>query len=417
MQKQVRKVGRWFIMSSILWFKIASAQQSLGLQEAWGKVAPNSIEILSQKQSEQLQKEKARQLRWWDDPIVDYSQMTKSLQGTNSRVTTLGVRQKLPFGADRTAESVLEQGLVKWEESKTQTLERSQQNSFVRWLYQFKIAGIEKEHIAERLQRLQAIKSHLNKTQAYTPSSQLERDLIEIRLRELDLMKLQIDSRWREAYETLMSWGVSPEKTQVRIPWIEASVIEKSISNENSAPLALQGWEALVSAKKSRADGSVWKPQFEVFFSEMRESGGAAEEDRTFGLAMTLPLFSGFSPKKNQKLVEAKAEELKLEAFRRDTNLEWGALKSKSQVVMTSLKMFPISGVAKLEKKVDVFEEALKRKQISVMQFLDYESRTHEQVESAYSSQLEAVNILSALNLRSEKNIVEVLEALNEPAH
>lgn len=397
-----------FCVASLTGISFADAASKVSLSEAWKKAQQKSSVIQTQRQTQEVALLKSHTAKWWDDPAVEFSSGSREMVATSrSSVQTMTLRQRLPTGADRAHEKILTQGVAEAESLRTQEVEKEQESKFVKAIYGYRISQVELEHANERLTRITAIQNHLKKTQAYTPSNSLERTLVELRIKQILQRKAVVEVQLSQYRNEVSDLGINPDEVQA--PWIPSSSLEKAAIAEGAKGLNEKQMTALVKSKKSQAEVSVWRPQVDVFVSSSREAGGSEEKNQLLGVGLTLPLFSGLSPKRESFEKLALEADLQMQTVQRKNQLQIKELQHSSEMLSKRLKEITEKDIHKLEASTPSFEQALKRGQITIIQFLDYEDQVHQHIEMYYETQMSVVDVLSKMSLYQEKSLIDLL--------
>lgn len=400
-----------FFLTSIfiaqIFNSLAFAAGTQSLAQAWRKAQERVVLLQVQRMDQEAAKLQNQAVGFWEDPVLEFSSGPRDIGTVSSRIQTLSLRQRLPVGPERALDRLAAQGAAELQNLKTVEVEREQENKFVQDIFGFKIAQIELQHAEERMKRIAAIQSHLSKTGAYTASNSLERSLIELRLKEIQQKKASAETRLKLLESHFQDLGVHPQ--EVQIAWVDAGTLKGCLPSGELRTLSEKQIQALRDTSKQQAEVSRWRPQIDLFAMESREVGGSEEINRAVGVGLSLPLYSGFSPKKTISEKQHLMAEMRLEGTRRQSLLLKESLEKNAELLTRKMQNVTLREIEKLEAGASVFEQALRRGTISILQFLDYEDKVHEQVEAYYAHQMEALNLLGQINLVQEKSLVEML--------
>lgn len=385
----------------------AYAGADLTLSQAWQKAKEKSYPILAQRKAQEALAAKGQVQTWWDDPNVEFSSGPRTIGSVKSQVQEISLRQRLPTDASRSFEKLAIHGALASEALKTLEIEKEQENKFVRAVYGFKTAKIEREHITERLQRITAIQAHLNKTRAYTPSSSLERTLVQLRIKEIEQKKAAIENSLSLYQNKIRALGLNPEA--IEVSWLSAETLKRYSDLSDAQGLNEKQQKVQVQTKKAQSEVSVWRPQIDLFVTSSKEIGGAEEKNEAIGLGLTIPLFSGLSPKKGAYEKAVIEEDFQLLGIQQKNKLHTQEIQKATDLIMAKMQATSLNSIKQMESETPSFEQALKRGQISIVQFLDYEDKVHEHIEMFYTNQMQALELLSEINFYLDKSLVEIL--------
>lgn len=405
--KTRRQVLCILLISFLLSAHSAHAQAELTLAQAWQKAKEKSYPILAQRKAQEALAAKGQVQNWWDDPSVELSSGPRTIGSVKSQVQAISLRQRLPTDADRSLEKLAVQGALESEALKSLEVEKEQENKFVRSVYGFKTAKVELEHANERLKRITAIQAHLNRTKAYTPSGSLERTLVQLRIKEIEQRKAAIESSLSLYQNEITALGLNPEA--IEVSWLSAETLKNYSDLSETQGLNEKRQKVQVQTKKAQSEVSVWRPQIDLFVTSSKEIGGAEEKNEAIGLGLTIPLFSGLSPKKGAYEKAAIEEDFQLLSVQQTNKLHTQEIQKTTDLVIAKMQAISLNSIKQMESETPSFEQALKRGQISIVQFLDYEDKVHEHIEMFYTNQMQALELLSAINFYLEKSLVEIL--------
>lgn len=386
---------------------VGSAPQRLTLSQAWEQVKEKSLGLKAHKEASVAARSKADALNIWDDPQIDLSLGNKKLPQDSSRIQAWGLRQRLPWGAEREIAKLAGQGEVKIEDLRLRAQEREHEALFVKSLFELKVSEVERMHTQERLIRLEGVRQFLKNTRSYTSSGQLERTLIELRLKELDQRKNLLENRIKILNQFISELGVNPRLVEVN--WISPTLLEKIIATPEQESLITKQLKELQSSLQEQSRVGYLKPQVDIFVSQSREFGGAGEVNETVGVGLTLPLYSSFYDRQGHLTKSAVGAKYKvLQATQADGILAF-EVKSESRSLLLRMEKLDKKGLDSLEAATEGYLKSLKRGEISIMQFLDYEDRVHEQVERFYENQMSALSIGMRASSLSEDSLVTLV--------
>ncbi len=405
--KMRRQVLSILLSSFLLSVNPAHAGPDLTLSQAWQKAKEKSYPILAQRKSEEALTAKGQVQKWWDDPSLEFSSGPRTIGSVKSQVQEISLRQRLPTDPGRNLEKLSIRGALESEALKSLGIEKEQENKFVHSVYGFKTAKIEMEHIQERLKRITAIQAHLNKTKAYSPSSSLERTLVQLRIKEIEQKKAAIESSLQLYQNEIREFDLNPEV--IEASWISVDILRKYSDLSETQGLNEKRQKIQVQTKKAQSEVSVWRPQIDLFVMSSKEIGGAEEKNEAVGIGLTIPLFSGLSPKREAFEKAALEEDFQLLNIQRKNKLHSQELQKNMDLVITKMQATSLNSIKQMELETPSFEQALKRGQISIVQFLDYEDKVHEHIELFYTNQMQALELLSQINFYLEKSLVEIL--------
>lgn len=379
----------------------------LTLNQAWEQVKEKSLALKAHKEASEAVRSKSQALNVWDDPQIDLSLGSKKLPQDSSRIQTWGLRQRLPWGAEREIAKLAGQGEAKIEDLRLRDQEREQQALFVKSLFELKISEVEKEHAQERSLRLEGVRQFLKNTRSYTSSGQLERTLIELRLKELEQRKSLLENRIKVLNQFVSELGVNPRS--VEISWISPALLEKIIETPAQESLTTKQWKELQSSLQEQSRVGYLKPQVDIFVSQSREIGGAGEVNETVGVGVTLPLYSSFYDRQGHLTKSASGAKYKVLQSAQADGILGFEIKSEGQSLLLRMKKLDKVELDSLEAATGGYLKSLKRGEITIMQFLDYEDRVHDQVERFYENQMSALSIGMRASSLSEDSLVTLV--------
>lgn len=381
---------------------LASIQLKAGeisLREAWERAAEKDLRLAIQKADIRSSQMSAHIVREWEDPVVDYAVGTRTSSigpGSNQNVA---VRQRLPFwtSTSRQSEAIAKMNLAKETEFKSSRAAR--EGNFVRLIYRMQVSGIALKHLTERLRRVRLIREHLRRTKAYSPTAEVERHLIESRLAELEVASdiLSHEGLTLRHHVGVLS-GISAQE-QIEVRWaLPASLdrIETQITAEfKNVRLGLVASDFELEARKATAKALEPRPSFEIFASRFRQMGGDSEQGGAIGLGLTIPIWSYFSDKRQQARIEISAAEARRELETQTEALQQMDWKASFSSVASEIRHYPTQQMNDWDAIVDRAERELRRGLVSVIQFLELETKMHEKIERAFHAQERLVQIFS----------------------
>jgi hypothetical protein len=271
------------------------------------------------------------------------------------------------------------------------------------WLDLYRLAALDavKSHLNERRGRLSLVKQHFAGRPFVAPAMAVDKQLVELRLRDLEGEFDRTDSEEAALLRRLaLVSGLSLDAPPA-VEWLAGEIVPDS-APADEIPLAVRAaesetraaQEALSAARRGRA------PEPELSMTDSRESGGAKERARAVGLGIELPwaAWTGrpeLAAAESLSAARARAAQARLDALVRASDARAALSRWARQTTR-----YPLNSVAVLDREVDKAEKDMRRGLVPVLQFLELEGRAHEQVESAYRSQiayLEAVSVLRRL--------------------
>lgn len=400
-----------FLLSLSLWGPPLYGESSLSLKSAWSIAREQSLALEVQKHQADLSIALSQKSSLWEDPFLELSQGRRNASSQNSNFTSWNLRQRLPTGADRKIEQIAAEGEASVQAFKLKEVELKQEQDFAFKVYDHKIAETELHHTQERLERVSAIKQYLARTKSYTTASSLERRLIDLRLRDIEQKKnkLLLEIQMSQAY--FKKIGVS--NVAIAAPWVDAAKLPSLVSNNmtKNSPTTKQ-LELKKRIANEQKDISLFRPVVDVFVSGMNESGGSAEKDNSIGIGFSLPLSAFSSGRKNVISTNLMMAEKSAALAEREADLAMEEISLRSKNLAEMYQVTNLEILKKMESETPIYEASLKRQEISIVQFLDYEDRIHEQVEQFYQNQVKAIQVMSMISSLTGESILNLIEGM-----
>ena len=400
-----------FLLSLSLWGLPLYGENSLSLKSAWSIAREQSLALEVQKHQADLSIALSQKSSLWEDPFLELSQGRRNASSQDSNFITWNLRQRLPTGADRKIEQIAAEGEASVQALKLKEVELKQEQDFAFKVFDHKIAETELHHTQERLERVSAIKQYLNRTKSYTTASSLERRLIDLRLRDIEQKKnkLLLEIQMSQAY--FKKIGIP--NVAITVPWVDASKLPSLISDNMSknSPTTKQ-LELKKRIANEQKDISLFRPVVDVFVSGMNESGGSAEKDNSIGIGFSLPLSAFSSGRKNVISTNLMMVEKSVALAEREADLAREEISLRSKNLAEIYQITNLEILKKMESETPIYEASLKRQEISIVQFLDYEDRIHEQVEQFYQNQVKAIQVMSMISSLTGESILNLIEGM-----
>ncbi|MGE5085951.1 MAG: hypothetical protein ACM3MG_06580 [Bacillota bacterium] len=398
-------------LSLSLWGPSIYGEDSLSLKTAWSIAREKSLALDVQKHQADLSIALSQKSALWEDPFLELSQGHRKASAQDSQVMTWNLRQRLPTGADRKIEQIAAEGEASVQALKLKEVELTQERDFAFKVYDHKIAEIELHHTQERLERISAIKQYLNRTKSYTAANSLERRLIDLRLRDIEQKKSKLLLEIQISQSYFNKIGVSGNS--ITAPWIDASKLPSLVpENRTKNSLMTQQLELKKRIANDQKDISLYRPVVDIFVAGMNESGGAEEKDNSIGIGLSLPLSAFSSGKKNALSANLMMAEKSAALAEREADLAMEEARLLSKNLAEMYKVINVEVIKKLESETPTYEASLKRQEISIVQFLDYEDRIHEQVEQFYQNQVKAIQMISMVSSSTGESILNLIEGM-----
>lgn len=399
----------WLILS--LWGPVLYAGDAVSIKAAWSVAREKSLALDIQKHQVDASAALGQKSALWEDPFLELSQGRRKISAQESQVMTWSLRQRLPTGADRKIEQIAAEGEASAQVLRLKEVELAQEQDFAFKVYDHKIAEIELQHTQERLERISAIKQYLNRTKAYTAANSLERRLIDLRLRDIEQKKSKLLLEIQMSQSYFKKIGVAG--VAITASWIDALKLPSLVPDSRSKNyLITQQFELKKRIANNQKDVSLFRPVVDVFISGMNESGGSEERDNSVGIGFSLPLSAFSSSKKSVISTNLMIAEKSAVLAERQADLAMDEIRLRSKNLAEMYQVINIETLNKIERETPTYEAALKRQEISIVQFLDYEDRVHEQVEQFYQNQVKAIQMMSVVSSLTGESILNLIEGM-----
>ncbi|MFM6928305.1 MAG: hypothetical protein ACKOX6_07565 [Bdellovibrio sp.] len=403
--------------AAILWLSLSLAgpflygEDSFSLRAAWSVAREKSLALDIQKHQADFSVALGQKSALWEDPFLELSQGRRKASAQDSQVMTWSLRQRLPTGADRKIEQIAVEGQASVQALKLKEVELIQEQDFAFKVYDQKIAETELQHTQERIERVSAIKQYLNRTKSYTAANSLERRLIDLRLRDIEQKKSKLLLEIEMGQSYFKKIGVSG--SAITAPWIDASKLPSLVPvSRSKKSLITQQLELKKRIADDQKDISLFRPTVDIFVSGMNESGGSEEKDNSIGIGLSLPLSAFSSGKKNAISSNLMMAEKSVVLAEREADLAMDEIRLRSKNLAEMYQVINIEILKKIESETPTYETSLKRQEISIVQFLDYEDRIHEQVEQFYQNQVKALQMMSMVSSLTGESILNLIEGM-----
>lgn len=341
----------------------------------------------------------ARAAAIWDGPRLSVSPGIHDSADGRGRVLGFGLSQRFPLSGRRAEESrALE---AQAEATHWSAREEALELEHETWLDLYRLAalGKAKEHLADRRRRMGLMKGFLSSRPILSPALVAERDLIEVRVRELESEFDRVETGEAALTRKLELLSGLTLDAAPTIEWFDSPPLPSAPpSAQAPSPLVLRAESAAKAAEESlAATRSAGLPEPELGGAYSKESGGTREKLMTAEIGLDIPLaaWSGkprLAASETLSAAQARTEDAKLDAAL-DEAFWRAALEERRR----RLARLPLSLVDRLEGQVDRAEAGLRRALVPVMTFLELESSGHEQIESVYRGRIEFLEAVSRL--------------------
>jgi hypothetical protein len=378
----------------------ARAENSLGSDRFWDtveKFKEDRPEVEGTKAALDANLNLVRSLRRLEDPVIELSQNSRSATGQDSTVSSMALRQKLPFFTARTRQAESQELLSQSAQLAVLDAQNSAQFFIVKELYAYARSREEQRHLKERRQRLTLLRDSLRRTKASSPSQTAERQMISTAIALSEQQFDEIDRATQLLKLGLQQRGVAIEENFV-VKWVHPDAMRKLTKTLKSAekiePPSVEAARFKLAAATKAIDATRPRPEFDLLLQADREVGGNQERNLTVGVAIKLPL-NGFYKEQAQV---SRANAAKARADLNEQNLrqsiESVSITQEADLAAKSIERFPVSAIAATELSVDQAEKSLREGWLTVPQFLELERQMHSRIEAAFDAQMKAVDVI-----------------------
>ncbi|MBI5595982.1 MAG: hypothetical protein HY928_07825 [Elusimicrobia bacterium] len=333
----------------------------------------------------------------WEGPRVSVSPGVHDSADGRGHILAFGLSQRLPLSGRKAEEArVLEARAeaADWE-ARAETLDLEHDT----WLDLYRLAalGKAKGHLSDRRRRMGLVKGFLTSRPILSPAAIAERNLIEVRLRELEsefdrvetgetalTRKLELLSGLALGAGTALVWFDQPPPSGAPAP---------------AQPPSLRRAESAAKAAESSLEATRRAGRLDPLLGAgvSKESAGTRERSASLALEADIPL-AAWSGRPAAAAAEAlSAARAWTEDARLDAALDDALWRAALEERRRRLGRLPMSLVETVDAQVDGAEAELRRALVPVMTFLELESRGHEQIEGVYQARIDFLEAVSRL--------------------
>lgn len=389
-----------FFILSLVCSAISRADENPGSDRFWDIVAKfqeDRPEVEGTKAALDANLNLVRSLRRLEDPVVELSHNSRSATSQDSTVSSIALRQKLPFFTARTRQAESQELLSQSAQLAILDAQNSAQFFIVKELYAFARSREEQRHLKERRQRLTLLRDSLRRTKASSPSQTAERQMISTAIALSEQQFDEIDRETQLLKLSLQQRGLSIEEN-FTVKWVHPDAMRELTKTLKSAekvePPSVEATRYKLAAATKAIDATRPRPEFDLLLQADREVGGNQERNLTVGVAIKLPL-NGFYKEQAQV---SRANAAKARADLNEQNLrqsiESVSITQEADLAAKSIERFPVSAIAATELSVDQAEKSLREGWLTVPQFLELERQMHSRIEAAFDAQMKAVDVI-----------------------
>lgn len=352
-----------------------------------------------------LQRSMATSLSLPDNPAIELYGNARRFAGGSSTVSSLTLRQKLPFWTARSRVQKVESERLQAVELDSKSVQQLTEREIVLAVFALARAQEEQTHLLDRRKRLNLVKLALSKTKAASEISKLERELIEAAILQTEDLFDAVELQARQIHLELEAVGLNQD-AKIQARWLSPSRFEEFVAVFKNAAIKarpeLEAKKSELKAAEYNLKATSPRPEFDLFVQIDDEQGGGFEQNSILGVSIQLPLNQIVGYPKQAASAEVLKAQAQLELANRKQELAVRSAQAEIQRAQTSLSRFKYSDIEVLERKVINAELQTRRGWLSITQLLELDRQLHTQIESVYDAQLRALTSIYSTCLTYE---------------
>lgn len=362
----------------------------------------------SEKAAVEAEKHRTDQAGIWQNPSLGLDAgrvVNDSLSQFEGPIYEGTLYQTVPFPGKMGAREEVAAAHLK--SAQTTLVERRLRTQHEAVVLSYRLAALDRlvKHIEERKARFALVRTYLRSRPHASPVQEVEKDLIELRLRMLEEHLAQRESDYRAAGEQLHFFIQQSERIVPAVSWWKSP---RALSAEALLKLAEEGnpeiqraqWNlARADAEYRQARLSLW-PDLNLGFGYRREGPQANGTSFYTGyLQLNIPLWDVGQHQRPAMAQAKEAERWKLEHQKRVVDSTVRQAVIHLEKARKTLLLFPLDRIVPARKAFDRAESEFRRGRLPIPAFFEIESQSHEMQDRVFESQAEYAQSLSTLLL------------------
>ena len=353
-------------------------------------------------EEEQVSQNQVRDARLLANPILSYQGGHAKTGTQGGKVMEFTLSQPLPWPGKRSAsiksqEFLLQISRLDLEEAKLYLSHR-----VILLAYQLAFESEVEKHNKERKERFSIIAKYLSTRPLASPKLILEKDLIESQIRLVEKFMNEVSARKNGLKEELaLLSGIQDLEISLdweKLPKIQGkdfylSKIDQGFRLKKLKQQVLLGQNRIEEARlEARPDITVGV--------NYRQENVAPRNYFYHGLvSVVIPILDRGQYSVQIAKAQVRKEEAGVKLALQETNTTLHYSYENLLAANESLKLFPLNLMKKSKERFKKAEEAFRKGQIDVMTFLQSDIQVHDNIDLIYTSRIEYLNSLSALEL------------------
>ncbi len=382
------------------------AEAGLSLESALERLDRVTLHRARLRAVRELYGAEEEQSETWDNPIIQGNVGRIDLPSESGAIFDLTVEQRLPVKGLRELHRRRARERRDGAEEDETTRALRERVAVIRLLYELASEVAHNNHVRERLERLQSLRTFLRSRPLASPARRVEAYLIQSRLdaleRKLRQGQRELDSRWAEL-EAYLQWQKRPP---LAIQWFRGGPkLEREfvLGRARAASPELRAQKRAVREAElavSAADAERFPaPMLRAYFGGQRTP--VPENYYGVGVAIALPFSARARLEKQRALAAANMRRLELREKERHFTGRLAAALARYENDARAVTEQPLEMHEQSDRQVAYALAEFRRGRVDPSAVLDLDDRSDELHEAVYGAQLRLVHSYTELMLLS----------------
>jgi len=349
-------------------------------------------------------RELEKHVQRWENPSIGVEIGKKTAGGETGVLYGLSLSQTISFPGKKDIMA----GIARLEANKAalnlDELKLFIKYEVVRLAYEYMIIYERTRHLKDRLGRLRLVNSYMRGRLLVSPQKIVEKSIIQSRIAILEKELAGIHTSLKTAFAKLNIYTNlnDPVPPEITLSWFRKSpsIMKEDFMKgamENSFILRMQKQEIVAAEKYAALAQKEVYPDIGVSMFYQKDNTDAGERTIGGGVSFPVPLLSQNRHAVRQHKAQFKSEKHMLRYLRQSVKEQMKGLFARYEYASSMLEKFPLSMMNDLERSMRYADREFRKGRVQLFTYLEVDTQTHEMVESIYESQMDLVNVYTAL--------------------